>query len=185
MRPYQDVGLAHDSSYELALAVLSKGDFACAQATPGFSHWESYNEFRTERSALYLAYAAAGIRVQPQRVSFAAFMAWARLTGAPIEIRGLDEFAAHWRWRVRHPDSAIFGTLGVSCNPALNTVAHGGAQCVRVHLEVFLRWQNEWPTSKLFGRPDIDSYAARVVEYCFPSPGCDWQFGWAPNKSLT
>src|SRR5579863_3854594 len=66
---------------------------------PCFSSWSDHREFAAERDALYLGYASAGVSAQLQRVSFRNFERWSRLTGAPMDLDGLDEFAAHWRWR--------------------------------------------------------------------------------------
>jgi hypothetical protein len=145
---------------------LRRLDFERARAHPGLSVWRSHGEFMSERDALLVSYAAAGVTAIPQRVPFEAFESWSRLTGAPINLDGLDEFAAHWRWRGMHGDAPVIGKFGCPGDPERNYIAAAGAQRVCIRPEVFLRWRDDFAKSKIFAPPDLDVYAAYVVECC-------------------
>ncbi len=154
-------------NFPLAIGWLPQRDFARARATPGFSGWANHREFSLERDALFLGYGAAGVTARLQRVSFSAFQRWARLTGAPINLDGLDEFAGHWLWRASHPDAPVIGRFGAPGDPERNAVDAAGAQCVIVRPEVYVRWRDDYAKSGLFPPPDLDTYATQVVECCF------------------
>ena len=156
------------------LAWLAPRDFARARRTPGFSFWDSRREFLEERDALYVGYGVAGILAQRQFVPFEPFERWARLTGTPVDLDGLDEFAAHWRWRAAHPDAPTLGRLGAPGDPERNRVEAAGAQCVRIRPEVFVRWRDDFARLGLFAAPSLDDYAAQVVEFCIGS-GRRWR----------
>jgi hypothetical protein len=152
------------------LAWLDRRDFARArEQEPGFSIWGSHSEFRRERDALYLGYGAAGVRAHIQHVPFAAFEGWARLTGAPLDLDGLDEFAAHWRWRADNPQALICARFGEPGDPERNAIEADGAQCLRVRPENFVRWRDDFAKASLFVPPSLDAYAAHVVECCILS----------------
>lgn len=149
------------------LGWLDRRDFRLAQRSlPCFSAWKEHHEFASERDALFLGYGVSGVTAHLQRVSFRAFERWLRLTGAPPNIDGLDEFAAHCRWRALHPEARTVGLFGVPDSPERNAVASAGAQCIRIRPEVFVRWRDEFAESGLFAAPALDVYAAHVVELC-------------------
>jgi hypothetical protein len=156
------------------LGWLDRRNFDRARrSAPCFSCWSDHREFAAERDALYLGYACAGVSAKRQSVSFGKFERWWRLTGAPMDIDGLDEFAAHWRWRALHPDAPVIGTFGVHDDPERNAADVAGAQCVRVRPEVFARWRDDFVRTGLFAAPSLDVYAARVVELCL-APEARW-----------
>jgi hypothetical protein len=159
----------HERPEMPVLAWLCRRSFARARKAPGFSLWRSYREFVHERDALYVGFGAAGVTARLQRVPFDAFERWARLTGAQVNVDGLDEFARHWRWRVRHPDAPVCGRFGVPDDPERNAIDAAGAQCVRIRPEVFVRWRDDYAKANLFAPPTLDDYATRVVECCFVS----------------
>ena len=151
------------------LALLGARDFSRAKLKPGFSLWSNHRDFTAERDALFIGYGAAGVSVRRQRVSFEAFERWSRLTGAPLDIGGLDEFAAHWRWRADHPEAATIGRLGSPGDPERNAVAAAGAQCLLIRPEVYVRWRDDYGKSRLLPPPSVDDYATHVVDCCLPS----------------
>lgn len=147
------------------LASLARRDFAHAQArAPGFALWRDFDEFLQERDALFLGYGVSGVTARVQRVPFDAFERWARLTGAPVDLNGLDEFAAHWRWRCGHPLAPVTGRFGAPGDPERNAVAAAGLQLICIRPEIYVRWRDEYVRSGLFAPPDIDVYAAHVVD---------------------
>jgi hypothetical protein len=152
------------------LGWLRRRDFDCARsAAPAFAQWRTHREFVAERDSLYLGYGCAGVAAQLQRVPFAAFQHWTRLTGAPVDIDGLDEFAAHWRWRAQHPEAPVTGRFGVPGDPERNAVGAAGVQCLRIRPEVFVRWRDDFSRTQLLAAPSLDAYAAHVVEFCLLS----------------
>jgi hypothetical protein len=151
------------------LAWLGRRDFALAQRAPGFRFWAHHDEFVCERDALYVGYGEAGVTARLQGVRFAAFESWARLTGAPIDVVGLDEFAAHWCYRVRHPHARVRGGFYAAGNPAPDIADADGGQRILVRRDVYTRWRDEFAQSTLFAPPDLDTYAAHVVECCVAS----------------
>ena len=150
------------------IAWLCRRDFERARAAPGFSDWRNHREFFEERDALYLGYGFAGVTARLQRVPFDAFERWTRLTGTALEIDGLDEFAAHWSWRATHVDAPVIGRFGAPGDPERNAIAVAGAQCVCVRREVYVRWRDEFARSALLPAPNLDVYAAHVVDCCIP-----------------
>ena len=152
------------------LGWFRKRDFDCARRSgAGFSHWSTHREFVAERDALFLGYGSAGVTAHLQRVSFAAFQQWARLTGARFDVDGLDEFAAHWRWRARHPEAPVMGRFGFPGDPERNAVGAAGVQSLVIRPEVFVRWRDDFARTKLLASPSLDVYAAHVVELCLPA----------------
>lgn len=152
------------------LARLNLRDFARAQTfSPAFRAWGSYEDFLTERDALLLNYGAAGVTALVQTLPLTAFERWSRLTGASFDLDGLDEFAAHWRWRAHHPDAPVLGMFGVPQFPERHEVEAAGVQVVRVRPELFVRWRDDYAKAALLETPGLDTYAAHVVEYCLPS----------------
>ena len=133
---------------------------------PGFSHWSTHREFIEERDALYIGYGAAGVTAHSSTFHSRRFERWARLTGAPVDVDGLDEFAAHWRWRSQHREAPVCGRFGIPGDPEHNAVQVDGVQCVRIRPEVYVRWRDDYAKSKLFAPPDLDAYATQVVECC-------------------
>jgi hypothetical protein len=151
------------------LAWLSPRDFVRARRTSGFSRWSRHREFLQERDALFVGYGLAGISAHMQRVPFAAFERWSRLTGAPLDIDGIDEFAAHWRWRTGHPQAPVIGRFGAPGDPERHAVDAAGAQCVLIRPEVYVRWRDDYATLGLLAPPGLDDYAMHVVECCVAS----------------
>lgn len=135
--------------------------------------WADYREFVAERDLLHIGYETAGVSAEIEHVSFPAFERWSRLTGAPLNIDGLDEFAAHCRWRRSHPNASVMGRLGVADNPERHAVAAANVQCIRIRPEVYVRWRDDFANAGLFAAPDLDAYAAYVVEAALPP---DWRF---------
>ena len=147
------------------LASLAKRDFAYAQMRrPEFAQWFDFDEFLQERDALFLGYSFSGVTARVQRVPFEAFEHWVRLTGAPMDLNGLDEFAAHWRWRDKHDLAPVIGRFGAPGDPERNAVAAAGIQTVWIRPEIYVRWRDEYVRSALFAPPDVDVYAAHVVD---------------------
>jgi hypothetical protein len=152
------------------LGWLDRCDFEEARKrAPSFAAWSDHGEFVAERDLLYIGYGTAGVTADIQRVPFEAFERWSRLTGAPVDIDGLDEFAAHWRWRESHPDAPVIGRFGVADNPGRHPVAAANVQCVRIRPEVYVRWRDDFVNAGLFAAPDLDAYAAYVVEFSLGS----------------
>jgi hypothetical protein len=150
------------------LGWLSRNDFERARRRwPRFAAWRDYDEFLAERDALHLGYRDSGVTAAVQRVTLDAFERWTRLTGASADLDGLDSFAAHWRWRSRHPASAVVGKFGPPDDPE-RSPATAGAEIVRVLPELFVRWRDDLAKPKLFAAPELDAYAAHVVECCLP-----------------
>ena len=162
-----DSSSPHPRSEPLVLGWLGRRDFEHARRTePRFSLWNNYREFVSERDALYVGYDASGVTAQIQRVPFAAFERWVRLTGAPVDIDGLDEFAAHWRWRSLNTEAPSMGRFGVPGDPERNVVGAAGVQIVCLRPELFVRWRDEFARANLFPVPSLDAYAAHIVEFC-------------------
>ncbi len=153
----------------IVAACLRRRDFERARSHPGLSAFSSHRDFMWEREALLLSYAFAGVRAHPQLVPFQAFERWARLTGTPVNLDGLDEFAGHWRWRTKNRDAPVVGRLGEPGDPERNPVSSGGAQCVCIRPEVFVRWRDDFAKSGLFDPPSLDVYAAHVLDFCVSS----------------
>jgi hypothetical protein len=165
------LGFRYEPAQTPVLAWLDRRDFARARlASPAFSIWVNHSEFAAERDALFVGYGAAGVTAKRQRVPFEAFRQWVRLIGAPFDIDGLDEFAAHWRWRVDHPAAAVMGRFGAPGDPERNAIDAGGTQCVRIRPEVYVRWRDDYERTQLLSGPGLDDYAAHVVECCLASP---------------
>lgn len=152
------------------LALLGARDFSRARLMPGFALWSNHREFTAERDALFVGYGAAGVTARRQRVPFEAFERWARLTGAPFDIDALDEFAAHWRWRADRPDAGVIGRFGAPGDPERNIIGTAGVQCLRIRPEVYVGWRDDFAKSRLLQPPNLDDYAAHVVECCLSSP---------------
>lgn len=148
------------------IAALSSGDFSKAQKFPGFSHWADFDDFELERDSLTLGYECAGILAPRQRVPFVAFEGWSRLTGTPLDIDGLDEFAAHWRFRAGHPIARTRGRFGVPGRPEQHAVQIEGVQDVVIRRPVYELWRAGFAAGAPFPPPDIDAYAAQVVSCC-------------------
>ncbi len=161
-------GLLDDLADAPVLAWLGRRDFERARRTaPIFAIWRDHGEFTAERDALHIGYATAGVTAQVQPISFRAFERWSRLTGALCDIDGLDEFAAHWRWRANNPDCPVRGFFGAQGE--FRGVAVKGAQCVRVERHVFARWRDNCARAMPFPPLDLDAYATLVVQCCLPS----------------
>jgi hypothetical protein len=150
----------------VVIALLSKRDFERARSYPGFAGWSGHSDFLSERDALFVGYGAAGVSARFQRVPFEAFESWSRLTGAPLDGDGLDEFAAHWRWRNKRPRAPVVGRIGAPGCPERNIVAAGDAQCVVILPQVYVRWRDDYAKSGLLDAPGLDAYAAHVVDCC-------------------
>jgi hypothetical protein len=154
----------------LTIAELSARDFYQARQFSGFSGWANFGDFRIERDFLGLGYACAGVPALRQRVSFAAFEGWSRLTGAPVDLDGLDDFAAHWRYRAHRPAAPTRGRFGAPGQPERHAVEIDGAQIVVVRKDVYARWRDEFAARAPFPAPDLDAYATQVVACCLASP---------------
>lgn len=147
------------------IAWLTKSDFARARKYRGFSIWADWREFRDERDALFLGYSWAGLTAVRQQVPFISFRRWTRLTGASFDIRGLDEFASHWRWRLAHPDASIIGRFRVTDEQASDVGVHG-AQCVPVCADLFRLLSDAFIRLDQFLAPNLDDYAAHSLSCC-------------------
>ena len=145
-------------------------DFARARRTPGFSFWSRHRDFVAERDALFLGYDAAGVSALRQRVRFPALERWTRLTGAPLDIDGLDAFAAHLRFRVAHPFAPVVGRFGEPGDPERLHIDVAGAQCVLIRSETYCRWRREFASAAVLEAPDLDAYATLAVECCLSEP---------------
>ena len=168
-----DVSYVHEILETPVLAWLIRRDFARASLKmPGFALWSSYREFTDERDSLYLGYGYAGVAARRQRVSFEAFERWVRLTGAPGDIDGLDEFAAHCRWRADHPHALVVGRFWAPGDPERSIAGAGGIQSLPILPEVYLRWRDDYARGAPFPPPNVDGYAAHVAECCLPSGRC-------------
>jgi hypothetical protein len=172
------VDLSKNSTPDLAYSLpatpvlgwLSRKDFDRARLRwPRFAMWGDYGEYLAERDALHLGYCCSGVTAEIQRVTLDAFERWARLTGAPYDLDGLDVFAAHWRWRAHHPGAPIAGRFGLADDPERDPVAPAGVERVLILPALYLRWRDGYARAKLFAPPDLDTYAAHVVECCLPS----------------
>lgn len=152
------------------LAWLGAREFALARQTPGFALWSNHREFAAERDALYIGYGAAGLTPRRQRVAFGDFQRWTRLTGAPLDLDALDEFAAHCRWRAERPQARVVGRFGAPGDPEHNVIAVADAQCIRVRPEVYFRWRDAFGKTRLLPTPSLDDYAAHVAECCLSAP---------------
>ena len=108
----------------LTIAEVTACDFFQARQFSGFSGWSDFHDFCDERDCLALGYETAGVTAPRQLVPFAAFERWSRLTGAPLDLDGLDEFAAHWRYRV-HRRSARLRRL--ECGDLQRVASYGVA----------------------------------------------------------
>ena len=155
-----------DSLRFLTIAELSKSDFALAQNFDGFSRGLTFEEFETERESLVMSYHWAGVRAPRQRVPFAAFQAWRRLTGAPLDTDGLDEFAAHWRYRRARPAAPVLGRLGEPGKPEVHSVEAHRAQVVVISPALFARWCDSVLALSPSTGPDLNAYARHVVDCC-------------------
>jgi hypothetical protein len=153
----------------LTIAEISARDFSQARLLPGFAGWDNFHDFCLERDFLRASYAMAGVAAPRQSVSFAAFEGWSRLTGAPLDVDGLDEFAAHWRYRARNPLSPARGLFGAPGQPERQPVEIDGAQVVLVRRDIYARWERDFAARAPFPAPDLDVYATRVVACCLPA----------------
>ncbi len=153
----------------LTIAEISSRDFYRARQYFGFSGWDNYQDFCVERECLQLGYESAGVRAPRQRVPLAAFQGWSRLTGAPLDLDGLDEFAAHWRYRAHRPVARARGQFGAPGQPERHAVAIEGEQLVVVSEDVYVRWRDEFSAGAPFPPPDLDAYAMQVVACCLAS----------------
>ena len=147
------------------LGWLDSSNFDLARSrSPCFSAWSNHLEFVCERDALLIGYGFAGVTAKYHKVTFLEFERWSRLTGAPLSLLGLDEFAAHRHWRAMHPDAQVIGRFGVLDNPERNAVCAGAAQCIRIRPDLYVRWRDEFLKSRLFEAPSLDAYAAHIAE---------------------
>jgi hypothetical protein len=150
------------------IAWLTAHDFVRARKHCGFSIWTDRREFSDERDALFLGYGYAGVTAFRQLVPFGAFERWTRLTGASCDVMGLDEFAAHWRWRSAHPAASIVGRFRATSEEACNISAQG-ARSVRIRAEVFQQWSKDFVRLGLFAEPNLDDYATHAISCCVTS----------------
>ncbi len=148
------------------LAWLARADFARARQALGPSLWNDYRDFVQERDALYVGFGEAGVSARFQSVPFDAFERWARLTGAAADLDGLDEFAAHWRWRKLNPRARVCGRIGAPGVPDRSILNKAGAQCIYVRSDVYMGWRRDYAAANLLAPPGLDAYAAHVVECC-------------------
>ena len=153
----------------LAVADLNVRDFLRARNLAGFARWAHFEDFQLEREALALSYEAAGVAAPRQRVPLAAFERWRRLTGAPLDADGLDEFAAHWRFRATRPDAPARGRFGAPGDPERNPVEADGAQIILVREDAFNRWRPELSIRATSPDAALDAYATQVVACCLSS----------------
>ena len=153
----------------LTIAEVTACDFFQARQFSGFSGWSDFDDFCDERDCLALGYETAGVTAPRQLVPFAAFKRWSRLTGAPLDLDGLDEFAAHWRYRVHRRSARTRGRFGVPGQPESHAVEIESAQVVVVREDVYTRWRDEFTASAPFPAPDLDAYATQVVGCCLVS----------------
>ncbi len=152
------------------LSWLDRADFCRARRQcPEFARWRSFREFVLERDAVYLGFGFAGVSAQRQRVPLDAFQRWSRLTGAPVDLDSLDAFAAHWRWRARHPGAPVMGRLGYPGDPDGDVASAAGAQIVLMRVDLFRRQQRDFEKLGVVPAPTLDAYATLVVECCLPS----------------
>ena len=163
-------GAARDDSDFTVIGWLSRGDFATARLrAPDFAGTRDYAQFSTERDAQRLSLATAGVPTQAQDVPFAPFARWSELTGAALDLNGLDEFAAHWRWREARPFAPVRGWIGAPGLGEGGPVAVGGVQWIVFRAEAFLDWRRASTGSPTFEPAGLDRYATQVVESCLPS----------------
>ena len=153
------------------IATLSQRDFYELQLrAPEFTRWRDYKDFRIERDSDFLCGCSAGLPVRQQRVPLRLFRAWSRLTGAPITLAGLDDFALRWRMRRTHPEIVLVGALIEDGVPAVALVSGGGlvVPIARRSFEAWARALSSLPgvtTGATF-----DHYVDLAAEACLPAP---------------
>ena len=146
------------------VAWLNARDFARARRLPGFARWRNWREFRDERDALFVSLGFAGVKACRQMAPFEAFERWVRLTGASADLAGLDEFAAHWRWRRAHPQATVVGRFRE--DGATGVATAQGIQCVPIRAESYAIWRAEIVRLALFAAPNLDDYATHAIACC-------------------
>jgi hypothetical protein len=152
------------------LAWLSRADFARARLrAPEFSGCREYSAFVTERDVLQLTLGTTGVTALIQDVSFAAFENWTQLTGAAVDIDRLDEFAAHWRWRIENPNALARGWLGDPNAGGFDPVEVSGSQWIVFQPAAYLGWREQVTGLPTFDPASLDLYATHVVDCCLPS----------------
>jgi len=154
-----------------AIGWMSRRDFrdACRKSQV-FARYAGYREFLDERDGVFLGYAAAGASPQWRRVPFKCFERWSRLTGAAVDIDGLDIFAEHWRWRTANPGAPTAGRFGAPSAAEPCSPAAAGVQILAIRREIFESWCDDFASSGLLPVPTLDDYAAHVAERCLPCP---------------
>jgi len=162
------------SDYKMAelpvIGELTARDYARARKCGGFSIWTNWREFREERDAQYFGLSLAGVTAIRQIVPLEAFERWTRLTGASCDVPGLDEFAAHWRWRSAHTSAPIVGCFR-SVAEEVREIAVQGAQRVPIRAELFRRWSDDFVRLDLFPAQKLDDYATHAISCCMTSRG--------------
>ena len=86
------------------------------------------------------------------------------LTGASADLAGLDEFAAHWRWRRAHPQATVVGRFRE--DGATGVATAQGIQCVPIRAESYAIWRAEIVRLALFAAPNLDDYATHAIACC-------------------
>jgi hypothetical protein len=77
------------------IALVGEAEFAQAQTLiPDLEAYFDYEDWRDSRDGFQMGLAMAGVVVKMVTVRLTPFLAWRRLTGAPLSEQGLDAFAS-------------------------------------------------------------------------------------------